>query len=64
MNFTAYIQRQKTIIRSRHTGETFLISGGEAFPLPDTEKLLSELDAMRGLNKRERTAFARRTARV
>lgn len=54
MNFTAYIERQKSIIRSRHEGETFLIDKGEAIPLSDREKLLEELDSMRGLNVFER----------
>lgn len=54
MNYTAYIQRQKNIIRSRHEGETFLIENGEIMLIPDTEKLLCELDSLRGLNVFER----------
>lgn len=54
MNFTAYIQRQKNLIRSRHEGETFLIENGELIPIPDRDKLLSELDSLGGLNVFER----------
>ena len=54
MNFTAYIERQKNIIRRRHEGETFLIDNGEIIPLPDRDRLLNELDAIRGLNVFER----------
>lgn len=54
MNFTAYIQRQVNIIRSRHKGTTFLIENGELILIPNTEKLLSELDSLCGLNVSER----------
>ena len=54
MNFIAYIQRQKNLIRSRHEGETFLIENGELIPIPDRDKLLSELDSLVGLNVFER----------
>lgn len=54
MNFAAYIQRQKNLIRSRHEGETFLIENGELIPIPDREKLFGELDSLSGLNVFER----------
>lgn len=54
MNFIAYIQRQKNIIRLRHKGQTFLIENGELISISDTEKLLSELDSLCGLNVLER----------
>ena len=54
MNFAAYIQRQKNIIRSRHEGETFLIQKGEVTALSESERILYELESLRGLNKRER----------
>ena len=54
MNFTAYIQRQKNLIRSRHEGETFLLEKGEVIPVTDRDKLLYELDNLKGLNKAER----------
>ena len=62
MNFTAYIEKQKNLIRSRHEGETFLIEDGEIIPIPDSQKLLNELDAMRGLNVFERIATSFRHA--
>ncbi len=54
MNFTAYIQRQKNLIRGRHEGETFLLEKGEVIPLSESDKLLCELESLKGLNKRER----------
>lgn len=54
MNFTAYIERQKRIIRKRHEGETFLMYRGEVIPMDDSEKLLKELSDLKGLNTRER----------
>ena len=59
MNFTAYIERQKNIIRGRHEGETFLLEKGEVIPLSESEKLLSELSRLKGLNKRERLNMRR-----
>lgn len=57
MNFAAYIQRQKNLIRRRHEGETFLIENGEIIPIPDRDSLLSELDSLSGLNVFERIKF-------
>ena len=54
MNFTAYIERQKRIIRQRHEGEVFLMHRGEVIPMDDSEKLLKELSDLKGLNTRER----------
>lgn len=59
MTFTAYIERQKSIIRSRHEGETFLIQKGETIPLNQSEKLLNELSSLKGLNKKERLTVRR-----
>lgn len=59
MNFTAYIERQKGLIRSRHSGETFLIQGGETIPLNESEKLLNDLASMKGLNKAERLKMSK-----
>lgn len=54
MNFTAYIERQKNLIRKRHEGEVILMHRGEVIVLDDSEKLLKELSALKGLNTRER----------
>ncbi len=59
MTFTAYIERQKNIIRSRHEGETFLVQRGETIPLNESEKLLNDLCGLKGLNKKERQTFRR-----
>ena len=59
MNFTAYIERQKNIIRSRHEGETFLIEKGEEIRLDETQLALDKLSALQGLNKRERLCVRR-----
>lgn len=56
MNFTAYIERQKSIIRDRHVGETYLLHREESMPLSVSEKLLGELSSLKGLNTRERQA--------
>ncbi len=54
MNFTAYIERQKNLIRHRHDGETFIINKEGVTPLTESEKILCELSDLKGLNKRER----------
>lgn len=59
MNFTAYIERQKDLIRNRHLGETYLVEKGDIFPLDETERLLKDLSSLKGLNKRERCEFWR-----
>ncbi len=56
MNFAAYIDRQKRLIRDRHEGEIFLIEKGEILPVSQTEKLLDELSSLKGLNTRERAS--------
>ena len=59
MTFTAYIERQKSIIRNRHDGEIFLIQQGEAIPFNESEKLLNDLSALKGLNTFERSSCTR-----
>lgn len=54
MTFTAYIERQKKLIRRRHEGETYLIEKGEAIRISESERLLHELSSMKGLNTTER----------
>lgn len=58
MNFTAYIERQKSLIRSRHDGETYFMEGEECMPVSVTEKILCELSSLKGLNTRERQRAA------
>ncbi|MCH5142246.1 MAG: hypothetical protein J1G07_00825 [Clostridiales bacterium] len=53
MNFTAYIERQKSLIRKRHEGEEFLMHGGEVIPMDDSEKILKELAELEGFNSHE-----------
>lgn len=59
MNFTAYIERQKNIIRRRHEGEVQLLKNGEVVASSRTEVLLFELTQLKGLNKSERLNFNR-----
>ncbi|MCI8734076.1 MAG: hypothetical protein HFE40_00785 [Clostridia bacterium] len=59
MNFTAYIERQKSLIRERHEGELFLMEKGEVILLSESEKLFAELSKIKGLNTRERLFFRR-----
>jgi hypothetical protein len=60
MNFTAYVDRQKNLIRQRHEGETYLIDSNKSFIVRDSEEILVEMDALKGLNKAERLFFSRR----
>lgn len=60
MNFTAYIQKQKNLIRSRHEEETFLNEKGEYISVSDRDRLLDELDSIYGLNVPERAKFGLR----
>ncbi len=55
MNFTAYIERQKKIIRKRHEGETILISRGQTLNLSEEDEIFYELSRLKGLNVRERS---------
>ena len=57
MTFTAYIQRQKNMIRNRHEGETFLLERGEVFELDESQRLLQNLSKRKGLNTRERMSY-------
>jgi len=59
MNFTAYIERQKGLIRERHEGELFLLEKGEVIPVSESDKLFAELEKVKGLNTRERLFFRR-----
>lgn len=57
MTFTAYIERQKRIIRNRHEGEIFLIRNDEVIKLTESEVLLNELASFKGLNTDERMNY-------
>ena len=58
MTFTAYIQRQKSLIRSRREGEIYTKrEREEILPEYDTETLFGELSALKGLNTAEREQY-------
>lgn len=57
MTFSVYIQRQKRLIRQRHEGELFLITGDAVVPVRSSEEILSEMNVLKGLNRRERDGF-------
>ncbi len=57
MTFTAYIERQKSLIRSRHDTEE--IRTVEESVSYDTETLLKELSSFKGLNTAERQEYSK-----
>lgn len=57
MTFTAYIERQKSIIRNRH--DDFLIRKDEGVRLTESDMLLNELDSFKGLNTDERMNYGK-----
>ncbi|MCM1438432.1 MAG: hypothetical protein NC131_04380 [Roseburia sp.] len=57
MTVLKYMERQREKVAAKHMGETYLFGGdGEAVELPrrSAYDILSEIDAMRGLNVKER----------
>ncbi len=54
MTFTAYIQRQKNLIRSRREDEQ-----PRREELRDTDRLMGELSSLKGLNTAERIRFSK-----
>ena len=58
MTFTAYIQRQKSLIRSRQGIESKAVFK-EIAPEYSTEQLLDELINLKGLNTAERQRFSK-----
>lgn len=57
MTVLNYMARQRDRLREKHNGETYLLgSDGEAVPVDarSVYDILGEIDAMRGLNTRER----------
>ena len=59
MTFTAYIQRQKSLIRSRRDGERPAFKSNVIIPEYDTEKLIEELTSLKGLNTAERQRYSK-----
>ena len=60
MTFTAYIQRQKSLIRARREGEIYPVRAREEIiPEYDTDTLFDELSSLAGLNTVERQQYSR-----
>lgn len=57
MNFNAYIERQKNMIRQRNCGQT-AAEENEKCAKACVERLFAELDGLQGLNVRERMFYA------
>lgn len=57
MTFTAYIERQKNIIRSRRYGAETLIFRGEETELSRTDRIFEKLGEIKGLNTAERMEY-------
>ena len=58
MTFTAYIERQKSLIRSRHETEIILAAEEES-RVADSDTLFEELSSIKGLNVAERLVFSK-----
>ena len=58
MTFSAYIQRQKSLIRS-HRGDRPEERRDVILPEYNTEMLLDELNSLRGLNTAERQHYSK-----
>lgn len=55
MDIFNYFEMQKRRIRDRHAGDTCIVFGGDSAPVCRTAwEILAEIDAMQGLNTRER----------
>lgn len=67
MNVMNYIARQRANLKDRHDGDEILLcrncaparAGEEAPSYRSVEEILYELDNLKGLNKKERMAYAR-----
>lgn len=59
MTYQSYVQRQKDIIRGRHSGETYLLQQGEVIRLSDSDRIFNELEHMKGLKSKETQSTAR-----
>ncbi|MDE7306930.1 MAG: hypothetical protein K2N33_06025 [Clostridia bacterium] len=59
MTFTAYIERQKNLIKNRHDSDTDIYE--RAYDMQsESEKLFDDLDSLKGLNTSERLSFTRK----
>lgn len=54
MTYTAYIERQKTMIKNRREGELILFTRGEEREYSESDELFSQLISLKGLNTEER----------
>lgn len=59
MTFTAYIQRQKSLIRSRRDIEIIDTRREEIAAEYDTDKLFDDLSSFKGLNTAERQRYSK-----
>ena len=59
MTFSAYIQRQKSLIRSRRDNVQTELKEERFFPEYDTETLLEDLKKLKGLNTTERQRYSK-----
>lgn len=58
MNFTAYVERQKSIIRARRAGNCVYMEKGYEYYVAECDRLYCELNELKGLNTRERLCSA------
>lgn len=54
MTYTAYIERQKTMIKNRREGELILFTRGEEREYSESDELFYQLISLKGLNTEER----------
>ncbi len=58
MNFRAYIDRQKNIIRGRRAGNCVYFEKGYEYYVAECDRLYCELNGLKGLNTFERLSCA------
>lgn len=63
MTVLTYFERQKERVRTRHDGETYLMSGGEYVQIRDAKEILDEINALDGLNTAQREFESAKRAR-
>ena len=59
MTFTAYIQRQKSLIRSRRDTEYTILRSRQIIAEYDRDLLLEDLISLKGLNTEERQQYSK-----